>query len=53
MRVAPLLAGARTTTPQRLVSLHERIRHIHRPVRRGTLAAQLALVAVAVLVLAV
>ena len=53
MRGATLLAGARSTTPQRLLSLHERLRHIHGPVRRGTLTAQLALVAVAAVVLVV
>jgi len=53
MRGATLLASARTTTPQRLIGLHERLRYVHRPVRRGTLTAQLALVAVAALVLVV
>jgi hypothetical protein len=53
MRGATVLASARTDSPQRLVSLHERLRHIHHPVRRGTLTAQLALVAVAALVLVV
>jgi MFS family permease len=49
MRGATLLAGARTTTPRRLVLLHERLQSVHRPVRRGTLAVQLALVGVAAL----
>jgi hypothetical protein len=51
MRGATLLGGARATTPKRLVALHERLHSLQRPVRRGALAAQLALVAVAVLVL--
>src|SRR5436305_13987786 len=53
MRGATLLSSARTTTPERLVGLHERLRYIHRPARRGTLTAQLALVAAAALVLAI
>jgi hypothetical protein len=53
MRGATLLAGVRTTDPQRLVALHERLQSIQRPVRRGALAAQLALVGVAALVLVV
>jgi MFS family permease len=47
MRGATILAGARSTSPQRLVGLHERLRSLQRPVRRGTLIAQLALVGVA------
>lgn len=53
MRGATLLASARTTSPQRLVGLHDRLRSLYRPVRRVTLTAQLALVAVAALVLVV
>lgn len=53
MRGATVLVGAQTITPQRLLSLHERLRRIHRPVRRGALAAQLTLVAIAALVLVV
>jgi hypothetical protein len=53
MRGATILAGARTTTPQGLVALHQRLQSIQGPVRRGALAAQLALVAVAALVVAV
>jgi hypothetical protein len=53
MRGATLLAGARTTTPQALVKLHERLHSIQRPVRRGTLSAQLALAAAAAVVLVV
>jgi hypothetical protein len=53
MRGATLLTGANTTTPQRLVALHERLHSMQRPVRRGALAAQLALVGVAAVVLAV
>jgi hypothetical protein len=53
MRGATLLASVRTTTPQRLIGLHERLGSIQRPIRRGTLTAQLALVAVAALVLVV
>jgi MFS family permease len=53
MRGATLLASARTTTPQRLVALHERLQSIQGPVRRGTIGAQLALVAAAALVLVV
>ncbi len=53
MRGATLLAGARTTTPQRLVRLHEFLNSVQRPVRRGTLTAQLALVGAAALVLVV
>jgi hypothetical protein len=53
MRGATLLVGARTTTPQGLVALHERLHSIQRPVRRGALAAQLTLVGVAALVLVV
>jgi hypothetical protein len=51
MRGATLLAGARTTSPERLVALHERLHSAQRPVRRGALAAQLVLVGVAALVL--
>jgi MFS family permease len=53
MRGAMLLASARANTPQRLVSVHERLQLIHGPVRRGTLVAQLALVAAAALALVV
>jgi hypothetical protein len=49
MRGAAVLVGATSTTPQRLVGLHERLRAIQRPVRRGTLIAQLALVGAATL----
>src|SRR5437763_2777806 len=53
MRGATLLAGARTTTPQQLVRLHEFLSSIQRPVRRCTLTAQLALVGAAAVVLVV
>ena len=53
MRGASLLAAAGATTPQRLVGLHERLEAINRPVRRGTLTAQLALVGIAALVVVV
>ena len=49
LRGATLLASARVVTPQRLVSLHQRLQRAHRPVRVAGLAAQLALVGVAVL----
>jgi len=52
MRGATVLAGATSTTPQRLVGHHERLHALQRPVRRGTLVAQLALVAVAALTVA-
>jgi hypothetical protein len=47
MRGATVLAGARSTSPQRLVGLHERLHSLQRPVRRGALIAQLALVGLA------
>lgn len=53
MRGATLLVGATATTPHGLVALHERLRSIQRPVRRGALAAQLTLVGVAALVMVV
>src|SRR5436190_8547848 len=53
MRGATLLAGARTTTPQQLVRLHEFLSSIQRPVRRCTLTAQLALGGAAAVVLVV
>jgi hypothetical protein len=52
-RGATLLVGARTTTPHALMSLHERMQSIQRPVRRGALTVQLALAAVAALILVV
>jgi hypothetical protein len=51
MRGATVLASARTNSPQRLVGLHERLRSINEPIRRGTLMAQLVLVGVVALVL--
>jgi hypothetical protein len=53
MRGATLLVGARTRTPQALMSLHERMYSIQRPVRRGALTVQLALAGVAALALVV
>ncbi len=53
MRGATLLAGARATSPQRLVGLHERLHSIQRPVRRGGLTVQLVLVGIAALVVVV
>ena len=38
-----VLAGARASTPQRLVALHQRLQGLQRPVRVAGLAAQLAL----------
>lgn len=52
MRGATVLAGVRSTTPQRLVGLHERLHSLQRPIRGGTLVVQMAMVGVAAVVLA-
>jgi hypothetical protein len=48
LRGATVLAGARVSSPQRLVAFHQRLRGWQRPVRTAGLAAQLALAAGAV-----
>src|SRR5690242_11211044 len=53
LRGATVLASARAVTPQRLVELHQRLARLQRPVRAGGLAAQLALAAVAMLVVVI
>jgi hypothetical protein len=53
LRGATVLASARAVTPQRLVALHQRLARLQRPVRAVGLAAQLALAAVAVLVVVI
>jgi hypothetical protein len=52
LRGAAVLSGARIITPQRLISFHERMRSLERPVRTAALAAQLALAGLAALLVA-
>jgi hypothetical protein len=52
-RGATLLAGATIATPERLIIFHERMRTLREPVRSAALAAQLALVGLAVLAVVV
>ncbi len=53
LRGATVLAGARVSTPQRLVAFHQRLGGLQRPVRALGLAAQLALAALAVVAVVV
>lgn len=48
LRGATVLAGARVSTPQRLVAFHRRLGGLQRPLRVAGLAAQLALAAGAI-----
>jgi hypothetical protein len=49
LRGATVLAGARVVSPMRLMSFHERMGALERPVRAAGLAAQLGLAALAVI----
>jgi hypothetical protein len=53
LRGATVLAGAGVVTPARLITFHERMGRLERPLRAAGLAAQLALAAVAVAAVAV
>lgn len=53
LRGATVLAAGTITTPRRLVSFHDRMGALERPVRSITLAAQLALAAIAIGIAAV
>lgn len=48
VRAATILVGSRVNSPERLVRMHERLRRWDAPARRGALALQGALLAVAV-----
>jgi len=52
LRGATVLLGARIATPERLVSFHERMRALERPVRSAALVAQLVLAGLAALLIA-
>ncbi len=53
LRGATVLAGARVVSPARLMSFHERMGSLERPLRAAGMAAQLALVGVAVVAVVV